>query len=52
MLAHFPQAVPEIPVANVDKAAEHYVKVLGFSYDWGDDAGGLEAFRRAIAEYS
>jgi len=31
MLTHFPQAVPEIPVSNVDKAAEYYVKVLGFS---------------------
>jgi uncharacterized glyoxalase superfamily protein PhnB len=41
MLTHFPQAVPEIPVANVDTAAEHYVTVLGFSYDWGDDAGGI-----------
>ena len=25
MLTHFPQAVPEIPVSNVDKAAEYYV---------------------------
>ena len=41
MLTHFPQAVPEIPVANVDTAAEHYVKVFGFRYDWGDDAGGI-----------
>ena len=24
MLSHFPQAVPEIPVSNVDKAAEYY----------------------------
>ena len=23
MLNHFPQAVPEIPVSNVDKAAEY-----------------------------
>ena len=37
----FPQAVPEIPVSNVDKAAEYYVKVLGFDFDWGDDAGGI-----------
>lgn len=41
MLTHFPQAVPEIPVANVDKAADHYVNVLGFRYDWGDDDGGI-----------
>jgi len=41
MLAHFPQAVPEIPVSNVDKAAEYYVRVLGFSCDWGNDEGGI-----------
>jgi len=23
MLTHFPQAVPEVPVSNVDKAAEY-----------------------------
>jgi len=37
----FPQAVPEIPVSHVDKAAEYYVKVLGFSFDWGNDEGGI-----------
>lgn len=41
MLTHFPMAVPEIPVSNVEKAAEYYVKVLGFRFDWGDDAGGI-----------
>jgi len=41
MLTHFPQAVPEIPVSNVDKAAEYYVSVLGFSLDWGNDDGGI-----------
>src|SRR4026208_2254071 len=41
MLSHFPQAVPEIPVSNVDQAAEYYVKVLGFSFDWGNDDGGI-----------
>jgi predicted lactoylglutathione lyase len=41
MLTHFPQAVPEIPVSNVDRAAEYYVKVLGFSFDWGNDDGGI-----------
>ena len=25
MLTHFPMAVPEIPVSNVEKAAEYYV---------------------------
>jgi uncharacterized glyoxalase superfamily protein PhnB len=37
----FPQAVPEIPVENVDKAADYYVKTLGFRFDWGDDSGGI-----------
>ena len=41
MLTHFPKAVPEIPVSNVEKAAEYYVNVLGFRFDWGDDAGGI-----------
>ena len=41
MLTRFPQAVPEIPVSNVDKAAEYYVNVLGFSFDWGSDEGGI-----------
>jgi len=37
----FPQAVPEIPVSNVDTAAEYYVNVLGFRVDWGSDEGGI-----------
>ena len=37
----FPAAVPEIPVANVDKAAGYYVNKLGFTFDWGDDQGGI-----------
>ena len=41
MLTHFPKAVPEIPVSNVEKAAEYYVKVLGFRFDWGNDEGGI-----------
>ena len=41
MLDHFPQALPEIPVTNVEKAAEYYVNVLGFRFDWGEDEGGI-----------
>jgi predicted enzyme related to lactoylglutathione lyase len=52
MLTHFPHAVPEIPVSNVDKAAEYYVNVLGFSFDWEMMMAGLEASRRGIAECS
>jgi predicted lactoylglutathione lyase len=39
MLTQFPQAVPEIPVSSVDKAAAYYVNVLGFGLDWGGDEG-------------
>jgi hypothetical protein len=31
----FPAPVPEIPVANVDKAAAYYVNTLGFTLDLG-----------------
>lgn len=41
MLTHFPEAVPEIPVSHVEKAAEYYVNVLGFSLDWGRDDDGI-----------
>jgi predicted lactoylglutathione lyase len=41
MLSRFPQAVPEVPVRSVVAAAEYYVHVLGFSFDWGDDEGGI-----------
>ena len=41
MLTHFPNATPEIPVSHVDKAAEYYVNVLGFRFDWGNDEGGI-----------
>ena len=41
MLTPFPKAVPEIPVANVESAAEYYVNALGFHFDWGNDQGGI-----------
>src|SRR5256885_17015390 len=40
-MTQFPQAVPEIPVTNVDTAAAYYVNALGFRFDWGNDAGGI-----------
>src|SRR5436853_7247252 len=40
MKAEFPGAVPEIPVSNVDRAADYYRNNLGFNLDWGDEAGG------------
>ena len=42
----FPQAVPEIPVGNVDTAAAYYVKTLGFTFDWGGDDGGIGGISR------
>ena len=42
----FPAAVPELPVASVDKAAAYYVSVLGFTLDWGDDKGGIAGVSR------
>jgi len=42
----FPAAVPEIPAANVDKAAAYYVNSLGFTFDWGDDQGGIAGISR------
>ena len=39
----FPAPVPEIPAANVDKAAAYYVNTLGFTFDWGDDQGVCDA---------
>ncbi len=42
----FPQPVPEIPAANVDKAVAYYVDQLGFTFDWGDDSGGIAGISR------
>lgn len=42
----FPAAVPEIPVTNIDKAAAHYVDVLGFTLDWGDEQSGIAGMSR------
>ena len=37
----FPPAVPEIPVSSIEAAKKYYVNCLGFSFDWGDDEGGI-----------
>lgn len=42
----FPAAVPEIPAANVDQAVAYYVNALGFTFDWGDDQGGIAGISR------
>lgn len=41
MLTHFPQAVPEIPVSSIEKAAEYYVQALGFHLDWHSEQDGI-----------
>jgi uncharacterized glyoxalase superfamily protein PhnB len=45
-LMAFPKPVPEIPAANIDKAVAYYVNNLGFTFDWGDDAGGIAGISR------
>jgi uncharacterized glyoxalase superfamily protein PhnB len=42
----FPAPVPEVPVANIDKAAAYYVNTLGFTFDWGDEQGGIAGISR------
>jgi len=28
-------------IQDLEKAADYYVKVLGFHFDWGNDQGGI-----------
>jgi uncharacterized glyoxalase superfamily protein PhnB len=42
----FPAAVPEIPVASIDRASVYYVERLGFTLDWGDEQGGIAGISR------
>ena len=41
MTTELPGAVPEIPVTNIDTAAEYYKNSLGFALDWGDHKAGI-----------
>jgi predicted lactoylglutathione lyase len=41
MAMKIPKALPEIPVSNVETAAAYYVDRLGFTFDWGNDQGGI-----------
>ena len=34
------------PAANVDRPAADYVNTLGFTFDWGDDQGGIAGISR------
>jgi predicted lactoylglutathione lyase len=42
----FPGAVPEIPVADIDRAAGYYQDQLGFTLDWGGEEGGIAGISR------
>jgi uncharacterized glyoxalase superfamily protein PhnB len=42
----FPTPVPEVPAANVDKAAAYYVHALGFTLDWGGERDGIAGISR------
>jgi predicted lactoylglutathione lyase len=41
MKNEFPQAVPEIPVTEMDQALDYYEHKLGFNIDWGGSDGGI-----------
>jgi predicted lactoylglutathione lyase len=48
MHSDFPAAVPEIPVSDINKAAEYYVKNLGFKIDWGGEDGGIAGISKGF----
>jgi predicted lactoylglutathione lyase len=48
MPSDFPAAVPEIPVSDINQAAEYYVKNLGFKIDWGGEDGGIAGISKGL----
>jgi predicted lactoylglutathione lyase len=48
MPSDFPAAVPEIPVSDINRAAEYYVKNLGFKIDWGGEDGGIAGISKGF----
>jgi predicted lactoylglutathione lyase len=46
MEQQFPQAVPEIPVKDINQAAAYYENQLGFRIDWGGEDGGIAGISR------
>jgi predicted lactoylglutathione lyase len=46
MKLEFPGAVPEIPVSDINAAADYYVNNLGFTLDWGGGELGLAGISR------
>jgi hypothetical protein len=45
----FPTAIPEIPVASIDKASTYYVEKLGFTSIGETSKVALQAFQGIIA---
>jgi catechol 2,3-dioxygenase-like lactoylglutathione lyase family enzyme len=46
MTVRFPAAVPEIPAADLGRAASYYVDTLGFTLDWENDEDGIVGISR------
>jgi predicted lactoylglutathione lyase len=46
MKLEFPGAVPEIPVSDINAAADYYMNNLGFTLDWGGEELGLAGISR------
>jgi uncharacterized glyoxalase superfamily protein PhnB len=42
----FPPPVPEIPTESIDRAVAYYVSALGFTFDWGNEEGGIAGISR------
>jgi uncharacterized glyoxalase superfamily protein PhnB len=42
----FPAPVPEIPIGSIEEAIAYYVNTLGFTFDWGDEQGGIAGISR------
>ena len=41
-----PAPVPEVPVASIEEAMAYYIETLGFTFDWGDEQGGIAGISR------
>jgi uncharacterized glyoxalase superfamily protein PhnB len=46
MSSTFPPAIPEIPVSDLNAAADYYVRNFGFTLDWSSDDIGLAGISR------
>ena len=49
MKLEFPDAVPEIPVRDINEAAAYYENNLGFTVDWGGEELGLAGISKGTA---